>query len=153
MSEIVGPHQFGFTPKRAMSLCSISTLSTLEYIKANHPSAALIFLDIKSAFDCISNDAIYTILKHLFPNSTLADMIYNLSTGGWARVSVNNFLSICFEILAGAGQGDNLSGIKFNMVMHFFKGLLKLLLIRKIPQTLIPLPPPFPPTLPPPPQC
>ena len=58
MSEIVGPHQFGFTPKRAMSLYSISTLSTLEYIKANYPSAAVIFLDIKCAFDCISNDII-----------------------------------------------------------------------------------------------
>ena len=58
MSEIVGPHQFEFTPKRAMSLYSISTLSTLEYIKANYPSTAVIFLDIKCAFDCISNDII-----------------------------------------------------------------------------------------------
>ena len=56
MSDIVGPQQFGFTKGRAMSLCSLSTLATIEYLKEFHPSAAVLFLDIAAAFDSVSND-------------------------------------------------------------------------------------------------
>ena len=148
MTEIVGSHQFGFTQGRAMSLCSLSTLSTIEYIKEFHPSAAVIFFDIASAFDSVSNDAIETTLKHIFPNSIFPQMIINLSTGGIAKVSVNNFCSGDFNIYAGSGQGDNLSGSKFNIVEHMFKGLFHYLIEKKIPNTRIPLPFPPPCSLP-----
>ena len=147
MNDIVGPHQFGFAKGRAMSLCSISTIAAIEYMKQEHPEGAAILFDIQSAFDSITNDAILTTLEYIFPNSPLPQMIFNLSAGGYARVFVNKFFSCKFGIHNGSGQGDNLSGIKYNLVHHVFKSLLQLLIDRKLPQIRIPLP--TPPGLPP----
>ena len=133
MTDIVGPHQFGFTQNRAMSLSSLSTLATIEYLKKCHPTAAVLFFDIAAAFDSVSNDAIKTTLQHIFPNSLLPNMIINLSTCGTARVSVNNFFSGNISIHSGSGQGDNLSGAKFNVAEHMFKGLFHFLIEKKIP--------------------
>ena len=141
MNNLCGPHQFGFSKGRAMSLCSSSTISAIEFLKQEHPTGAIIFFDIQSAFDCISNDALLVTLKHIFPNSPLPQMIFNLSAGGHAKVFVNKFFSCQFGIFSGAGQGDNLSGIKFNLVHHVFKSLLQILIDRKLPQIRIPLPP------------
>ena len=123
MNNLCGPHQFGFSKGRAMSLCSSSTISAIEFLKQEHPTGAIIFFDIQSAFDCISNDALLVTLKHIFPNLPLPQMIFNLSAGGHAKVFVNKFFSCQFGIFSGAGQGDNLSGIKFNLVHHIFKSL------------------------------
>ena len=136
MTDIVGSHQFGFTRGQAMLLYSLSMLTTIEYIKKFHPSAAVTFLILQVR----SNDAIKTTLEHIFPNSPLPQMIINLSTGGTAKVSVNNFFSGNFSIYSGSGQGDNLSRAKFNVVEHMFKGLFHFLIEKKIPNTCIPLP-------------
>ena len=74
-------------------------------------------------------------------------MIFNLYAGGYAKVFVNKFFSCKFGTYAGSVQGDNLSGIKFNLVHHVFESLLQLLIDRKLPQIWVPLP--TPPGLPP----
>ena len=149
MTDLVGPNQFGFIKNRAMSLCSITTLANIEYLREHHKDAAVIFFDIASAFDNITNDSLKVILEHIFPNCPLPQMILNLSTGGLAKVSVNNFFSAAFSIEQGSGQGDNLSGDKFLSVHHLFKGLLQILIEKKLPNIRIPLPPPTaPPSVP-----
>ena len=123
-----------------MSLANKTTLLLLEKIRTHNPKAALIFMDIKSAFDSISNQSLLEILEHIFPNSPIPDMIHSLSSGGEARVDVNHFLSQKIKICRGCGQGDPLSSCKYNCVHEVFTKLIHQLIKKYLPQTLIELP-------------
>ena len=137
MTSIISPNQFGFCPGRAMSLANLSTLHVIDVLRHQHAEAAMLFIDIKSAFDSISTDTLDNILKHIFPNSPLPNIIHSLSAGGVATVEVNNFLSHPFRIYKGAGQGDNLSSFKYNIIHHLFIYLLWELIKTHLPHSIL----------------
>ena len=136
MTSIISSNQFGFCPGRAMSLANLSTLLLLDELNKHHPSAALVFIDIKAAFDSISIQSLKEILSFIFPDSPLPDIIHSLSSGGEAVVEVNRFLSLPFPILRGAGQGDNLSSFKYNVMHHLFIYLMWNLTRTQLPQLI-----------------
>ena len=136
MTSIISCNQFGFCPGRAMSLASLSTLLLLDELRAHHPKAALVFIDIKAAFDSISIQTLNEILCFIFPDSPIPGIIHSLSSGGEASVEVNCFSSQPFPILRGAGQGDNLSSFKYNVMHHLFSYLMWRLIKQKLPQAI-----------------
>ena len=136
MTSIISSNQFGFCPGRAMSLANLSTLLLIDELHKHHPTAALVFIDIKAAFDSISIQSLKEILSFIFPDSPLPSIVHSLSAGGEAVVEVNRFLSQPFPILRGAGQGDNLSSFKYNVMHHLFTYLMWYLTKQQLPQLI-----------------
>lgn len=128
IENIVLPDQFGFVRTRNMSVASTTVLSLIDEIKVRVPEAAVVFLDLAAAFDTARQDSLNFILKRIFSESELPELIANLTNEGEAFVFVNGFISEFFRILCGTGQGDPASSNRFLPLMHFFVKFLLIVL-------------------------
>ena len=135
LDEILSENQFGFMPNRSLNQASTNTLFMVNEL-ARYPNAVILFLDICSAFDSISPNLVNKIFCHIFPNSQLAELIHNLTSNGTFFCEIAGTISACFELVIGSGQGDPLSGIRYNLVHHLFVSFIHLLQNNLLPNSL-----------------
>ena len=122
LDEILLPTQFGFTKNRTLNQASFSILQVVEELM-NHekyPNASIIFCDMAAAFDSVLPMTINKILKHIFPNSSLPEMIHALCSKGIAYCDIAGHLSKPFNLEIGSGQGDPASSCRFNLIHHLY---------------------------------
>ena len=104
--------QFGFCPTRTCSLASLTINTIIQHLKEQEAQAALLFLDLKAAFDTAKTAAINYIIRYLF-SENFATIFANFYHSGTARISINNLISEIILLSEGVGQGDNASSPKF----------------------------------------
>ena len=90
LEALVPKTQFGFVPGRTLSSAAITTLHLINKLKAlpNVSNPMLLFLDIKAAFDTISNSIVEKIFNFIFPNSRLIKNLLRLTSGGVALCEI-----------------------------------------------------------------
>ena len=84
------PTQFGFIPGRQMSLASVSILTITRKLQETKTNGALLFIDIKAAFDCAKLSAIHRIIEYLLPNSNIPEIFRRFFRNGTAWIEVMN---------------------------------------------------------------
>ena len=87
--NIVHSNQFGFVKDRQMSVASHTLLALLQELSQGEEVVCSVFLDIKAPFDTALPEALHYITKRIFPNSTLPDLIHNLTSRGIANLLIN----------------------------------------------------------------
>ena len=80
------------------------------------------------------------ILKHIFPNSVLPEMIHALCYKGIAYCDIAGHLSKPFGLEIGAGQGDPASSCRFNLIHHMYVMFIIILQKNLINETIPSLP-------------
>lgn len=120
IEHIVHPDQFGFVRDRQMSVASHTVLALLQELNHREETACAVFLDIKSAFDLAMPSTLHFIMKYIFPNSNLPDLIHNLTSEGLANILIGGEHGKTFMLLFGFGQGDPLSSDRYIILHHLF---------------------------------
>jgi len=78
----------------------------------------IISVDFKKAFDSVSHEALFDVLKHVKLPENINNLIMNMITGSTARVKVNSDLTSKFYIRRGVKQGDPLSPLLFDLAIE-----------------------------------
>ena len=142
LDEILLPTQFGFTKNRTLNQCSTNVLLLTEELTdpKKYPKAILMFCDIKAAFDSVLPNTINLIIKHIFPNSILPQMLHNLCNRGTATCNISGQISKPIALDIGSGQGDPSSVYRFNLAHHLFIMFTRYLQLHLINQTIPSIP-------------
>ena len=142
LDEILLPTQFGFMKNRTLNQCSTNVLLLTKELTDPkiYPNASLMFCDIKAAFDSVLPNTIDMILKHIFPNSMLPQMLHNLCNKGTATCNISGQISKPFPLEIGSSQGDPSSVYRFNLAHHLFIMFTRYLQAYLINQTIPSIP-------------
>lgn len=116
--EIIGDYQCGFRRNRS-TMDQYFTLSQIfekfyEYSREVH----CLIVDFKQAFDSIIRQKIAPTLMNLEIPQKLARLVAMTLRNTSARVLVQGKLTESFETISGVRQGDALSTLVFNLVLH-----------------------------------
>ena len=113
LDTVLYNEQHGFRTGRS---CQTAVLPVLEAIKDAECSGQplqLLSVDIKAAFDTISPNLIYEVMKLEGYPVVYADAVHCIASRGVGRVFVNKVLGDKFDILGGSGQGDPCSAPRY----------------------------------------
>ena len=77
------------------------------------------FIDFKKAFDSISRNAMFKVLRHYGIPETLVEAIKTLYINSKSAVYVDGHLSEAFEVTTGVLQGDVLAPFLFIIMIDF----------------------------------
>ena len=117
------PSQYGFVPNKHMSTLSLllSHILRLGTLPSNrHNPFALIFIDIKAAFDTALHAPIKWIFENLAPHSRLPSLFHSWFSDATAQISLNNHNSNPLSLHRGVGQGDPASTVRYLALHHLF---------------------------------
>ena len=85
---------------------------------------------MKAAFDTTKHTTTNAILAYVFPDSAIAQIIFQLAHNPIAQVNIGGCLGSDVYLSQGCGQGDNSSSTKFLLVHHLFNFFLERFLIK-----------------------
>ena len=80
--------------------------------------AAVIQSDFSAAFDRVSREHIFNILRQLGFHEATVNMIKSLYQGAQCRILINDSVTPTFPITAGTPQGCALSGMLYNIAIQ-----------------------------------
>lgn len=115
--------QYGFRVKRSCgdNLAVLSTEIFTGYSKNQY--TAVVFLDIKGAFDNVDRNTLYRDLAKIGINEKLANFVYFLLASRLSYFVVQGELEGPYPMNKGTGQGSVLSPILFNIYLSFLPDL------------------------------
>lgn len=107
--DIINEDQAGFIKGRQTQDNIRWTLHIIEQFNKQHPSAALVSLDAKKAFDRVSWPFLYRVLERLGFNDQSIKCLQSLYREPTIRVRINGHLTGSFKLFRGTRQGCCLS--------------------------------------------
>ena len=111
--RLISEQQVGFVPGRYIGECIRTTYDTLELAKEHNKTGLLLLIDFEKAFDSISYKYITKMLTFFgfddYLKKWVEVLLYNFSA--CINMAVN--LTVLFEILRGARQGDPIASPLF----------------------------------------
>lgn len=75
----------------------------------------MIFIDLKQAYDCVSRQQLWTMLRNFEIPEKLVKIIEICNSNTYCIVRYQDELSPLFEVKSGLKQGDEMSPILFNL--------------------------------------
>lgn len=123
---VVGPNQTGFIPGRDIRSNIYDVLLGYEACKRDNISGAMVFIDLKKAYDKLSHRYLFRVLETMGFPPELIDAIKLLLCNGFSQVSINGFLSL--DILLGSGlqQGSPSSPPLYSIATEPFRAAVEL---------------------------
>ena len=124
MSHLLDPDQF-CTPNKEIGELILFLSANIDHCEHTKQAATLAFLDFAKAFDSVSHEFIFEIMKQMgIPESYLQwTKLGFIDTQ--ASVILNGFLSDPFPLTGGGRQGDNLFPLLFTLVVQGLNALIK----------------------------
>ena len=126
LRDLVGPNQTGFIRGRDIRWNIYEVIFAHQAALRDRLSGAIIFLDMKKAYDKLSHDFLFKVLETMeFPPSFLA-AVRLLVGNGVSHLMVNGFLSGVIYLRSGVPQGSPLSPALFVLATEPFRSALEL---------------------------
>ncbi|KAL3701485.1 hypothetical protein R1sor_019507 [Riccia sorocarpa] len=113
LPKIVPPQQQGFIKGRGVHGCILNLLLAHESLKKHKRNAAFVMLDLEKAYDRLSLEFLWEVLRRMDFGSHFISVLQGLTHGAVARVQVNHSLSPDFPILRRVRQGCPLAPLLF----------------------------------------
>jgi exonuclease III len=110
--------QAGFIPGRQISDHTQLTRMTMEYAEVSGNNGLIIALDQEKAYDKISHDYLWRVLKAFNIPPEYIQATRELYEHAETRVCVNGFMSAPYTVNRGVRQGDPLSCILFDLTIE-----------------------------------
>lgn len=111
----IPPNQAGFMPHNSAEGHVFALLETLKARARIKTDTYLLFLDLKKAYDSVSQDALWHVLGKLGVPAAFINLLRDWNSRRPARVKINGDLTDEFLITKGLPQGDVLSPLLFNL--------------------------------------
>lgn len=111
--KVVHRDQAGFVPGRQITDQTRLVHDMLAYAEANELNGAVVALDQEKAYDKISHDYLWAVLKAFKVPDSLVKTIKSLYRGARSTVFINGEASRYFNVTRGVRQGDPMSCLLF----------------------------------------
>ena len=115
LEEVLYINQHGFQRNKSIQTATFPVIEAINEAETNNKGLQLISIDIQSAFDTISPESIFQVMRQeKFPN-IFVEAMTNLTAKGTGAVSLNSNNGDTFNIECGSGQGNPPSAGNFNL--------------------------------------
>jgi hypothetical protein len=115
MEKILYPDQHGFCRNRSIQTATVPILEAVHDAEKSGRPLQLLSVDLKSAFDTISPQVIYEVMRQEKFPPIFVDALQRLTASGTARIHVNDMVGPKKEVVCGNGQGNPPSAATFNI--------------------------------------
>lgn len=122
-NDLFDPHQYGFRKGRNTRDAVAMLLTTTARLMDKNKKVALIFLDIKKAFDTVDHEILLQKLEKIGIRGKANDIIRNYLASRSQHVSIADKQSANSEIKRGVPQGSCLGPLLFLMLIYDMKYL------------------------------
>ncbi|KAL3686481.1 hypothetical protein R1sor_009055 [Riccia sorocarpa] len=113
LPRIVPVQQQGFIRGRGPHACILNLLLAHESLKKSRKQAGFLMLDLEKAYDRLSLDFLWDVLRKLDFGEKFISILQGLASGAVAKVQVNSSLTLEFPLQHGVRQGCPLAPLLF----------------------------------------
>ena len=125
LRDVVGPNQTGFIKRRDIRSNIYEVIFAHQAARRDGVSGAIVFLDMKKAYDKLSHDFILKVLETMEFPPYFIDAVRLLITNGVSLIMVNGVLSDVVALGSGVPQGSPLSPALFVIATEPFRAALE----------------------------
>jgi sorting nexin-29 len=118
VEEILGKYQCGFRPGRGTTDQIFVMKQNMEKCFEYGVDLCMLLIDFWQAFDSINRRVVLIALKKFKIPQKLIRLVKVTLKDSRAKVLIAGRTSRNFEITSGVRQGDSLSAVLFNLVLH-----------------------------------
>ena len=117
-NELLTNQQYGFRKNYSTTYLMLDLFDEIYKTKSQSKRPALIFLDIKKAFDTVNHNILFSKLKYYGIDGVVLKWFKNYLTGRHQCTKLGGNISKFHEILCGVPQGSILGPILFSIFIN-----------------------------------
>ena len=110
---LISKHQYGFRKDHSTTYLMLDLFDEIYHSKSKHSHPAIVFLDIKKAFDTVSHKILIEKLKHYGIDGLALDWFKSFLSDRMQQTKIGSKLSQLHRILCGVPQGSILGPVLF----------------------------------------
>ena len=123
--KVIDESQTGFLPGRFIGESTRLVYDIMDYCERHNQNGLLMLIDFEKAFDSVSWNFLYKVLKHLNFGDSFVSWIKLFNKNITGSILQCGILSESFPIGRGCRQGDPISAYLFILCVQFMSILIK----------------------------